>query len=152
MTNYEMWTHGVDVQIEYPDRIVSIGSDERADARRSGWGTLVFQRGDTTNWFHFGIPTPTVLENQKVFLNAIQLRAEINANARVDVVHIRHDNRKISTHAVNLTDCSAEETFYQVPQQLIQHGVALCVHVRFSSGDNRGMVIFQGAGAQFSVD
>ena len=45
MTNYEMWTHSVDVQIEYPDRIVSIGSDERADARRSGyrvdWPTIL---------------------------------------------------------------------------------------------------------------
>ncbi len=152
MTNYEMWTHGVDVQIEYPDRIVSIGSDERADVRRSGWGTLVFQKGDTTNWLHFGIPTPVIRENQKVFLDSIRLRAEINENAQIDVVHIRHDNRKISTHEVNLTDCSADETFYQVPKQLLQHGIALCVHIRFFPGENRGMVIFQGAGAQFNVE
>jgi hypothetical protein len=147
-----MWTHGVDVQIEYPDRIVSIGSDARADARRSGWGTLVFQRGDTTNWFHFGIATPAILENQKVFLDAIRLRAEINEYAQIDVVHIRHDNRKIATHEVSLTDCSADETFYQVPKQLLQHGIALCVHIRFLPGENRGMVIFQGAGAQFTVE
>ena len=152
MTNYEMWTHGVDVQIEYPDRIISIGSDERSDARRSGWGTLVFQMGDTTNWFHFGIPTPAILENQKVFLDSIRLRAEINKNAQIDVVHIRHDNLKISTHEVNLTDCSVDETFHQVPKQLLQHSIALCVHVRFIPGEKQGMVIFQGAGALFDVE
>ena len=152
MAKYEMWTHGVDVQIEYPDRIVDINGEGSAEPRRSGWGTLVHQMGGTTNWFHFGIPTPVSLIHQHVSLESIRLRAEINEHAWIDVVHIRHDNRKISTHEVNLTDCSADETFYQVPKQLLQHGVALCIHIRFSPGEKLGMVIFQGAGAIFSVE
>ncbi|CAB5090707.1 hypothetical protein D3OALGB2SA_1300 [Olavius algarvensis associated proteobacterium Delta 3] len=152
MTKYEMWTHGVDVQIEYPDRSVGISGDRRAQPRRSGWGTLVYQMGGTTNWFHFGIPTPAIMANQQVFLDSIRLRAEINENAQIDVVHIRHGNRKISTHEVNLTDGSTDETFYQVPKQMLLQGIALCIHIRFIPGEKLGMVIFQGAGASFSVE
>ena len=39
MALYEFWTHGVNVQIEYPDNIVGMTGDECAEPRRSGWGT-----------------------------------------------------------------------------------------------------------------
>ena len=111
MARYEFWTHGVNVQIEYPDKIVAMTGDERSEPRRSGWGTLVHQKEDTTNWFHFAIPTPAIINNQEATLRFIRLRAEINETARIDTIHFRHDNRVIFSKEVKITNCSVDETF-----------------------------------------
>ncbi|HSQ85138.1 MAG TPA: DUF6623 family protein [Desulfobacterales bacterium] len=148
MARYEFWIHGVNVQIEYPDNIVGITGDERAEPRRSGWGTLVHQKENTANWFHFAIPTPALINNQETTLRFIRLRAEINETARIDTIHFRHDNRVIFTKEVNITNCSVDETF-QSSGAIIRRGLALCVHISFLPGDTRGMVIFKGAGACF---
>ena len=151
MARYEFWTHGVNVQIEYPDNIVGITGDERAEPRRSGWGTLVHQKENTTNWFHFSIPTPALINNKEATLRFIRLRAEINETARIDTIHFRHDNRVIFTKEVNITNCSVDETF-QSSGTVIRRGLALCVHVSFLPGDTRGMVIFKGAGGGFVLN
>lgn len=148
MARYEFWTHGVNVQIEYPDKIVGMVGDERAEPRRSGWGTLVYQKEDTANWFHFGIPTPAIINNIEATLRFIRLRAEINETARIDKIHFRHDNRVFFSKEVNITNRSVDETF-QSPETTIRRGLALCVHISFLHGDARGMVIFKGAGAGF---
>lgn len=150
MARYEFWTHGVNVKIEYPDRIVGMTVDERAEPRRSGWGTLVHQKENTTNWFHFAIPTPVIIDNQEAELRFIRLRAEINENARIDTIHFRHDNRIIYSQEVNITNRSVDETF-QSPRTVIRRGLALCIHISFLPGDTRGMVIFKGAGGAFLV-
>ena len=150
MARYELWTHGVNVQVEYPDRIVGMTGDERAEPRRSGWGTLVHQKENTTNWFHFAIPTPVMINNQEATLRFLRLRAEINENARIDMIHFRHDNRIIFSQEVNITNRSVDETF-QSPGIIIRRGLALCIYISFLPGDIRGMVIFKGAGGVFSL-
>lgn len=150
MARYEFWTHGVNVQIEYPDNIVGITGEECAEPRRSGWGTLVHQKENTTNWFHFAIPTPAKINNQEPTLRSIRLRAEINETARIDTIHFRHDNRVIFSKEVNITNCSVDETF-QSSGTIIRRGLALCVHISFLPGDVRGMIIFKGAGATFTL-
>ncbi len=150
MSKYEFWTHGVDIQIEYLDRIVGETGDERSEPRRSGWGTLVYQKENTTNWFHFAIPTPVKINNQESNLLFIRLRAEINENARIDMIHFRHDNRIFFSQEVNITNGSADETF-PIPGTIIRRGLALCVHVSFLPGNVRGMVIFKSAGVAFSL-
>jgi len=149
MTQYEFWTHGVNVQIEYPDRIAGGTEEEVAEPRRSGWGTLVYQKENTTNWFHFAIPTPVIMNNQEANLRFIRLRAEINETARIDMIHFRHDNRIILSREVNITNRSVDETI-QSPKTIIRRSLALCVHISFLSGDTRGMVIFKGAGGAFN--
>ena len=149
MAQYEFWTHGVNVQIEYPDRIAGRTEEEAAEPRRSGWGTLVYQKENTTNWFHFAIPTPVIMNNQEANLRFIRLRAEINETARIDMIHFRHDNRIILSREVNISNRSVDETI-QSPKTLIRRSLALCVHISFLSGDTRGMVIFKGAGGAFN--
>ncbi len=62
-----MWVHGNIVQAEFPERLIVIPVVGRAGFRR-GWGTL-FQgprdpRPETlTNWFHFPMPTPVILDD-----------------------------------------------------------------------------------------
>lgn len=148
MIRHEFWVHGVDVQIEYPENIVGLTGEEPVSPRRSGWGTLVHQKANTSNWFHFAIPTPTLIGDKEVQLSFIGLRAEINDTARIDTIHIRHDNHVLVTEDVNITNCSVDETF-QCPRTIMRHGLALCVHISFLPGDARGMVIFKGAGGFF---
>jgi hypothetical protein len=150
MAQYEFWTHGVNVQIEYPDRIVGITGNEHAEPRRSGWGTLICQKENTTNWFHFAIPTPVIINNQEATLKFIRFRAEINETARIDRIHFRHDNRIILSREFNITNCSVDETI-QSPKTIIRRSLALCVHISFLPGDARGMVIFKGAGGGFGL-
>ena len=149
MAQYEFWTHGVNVQIEYPDRIAGRTEEEVGEPRRSGWGTLVYQKENTTNWFHFAIPTPVIINNQEATLRFIRFRAEINETARIDMIHFRHDNRIFLSREVNITNRSVDETI-QSPKTIIRRSLALCVHVSFLSGDSRGMVIFKGAGGAFN--
>jgi len=148
MPRYEFWVHGVDVQIEYPENIVGPTGDGPAHPRRSGWGMLVYQKANTSNWFHFAIPTPTLVLDQEVNLSYIGLRAEINETARIDTIHVRHGNHILLTQAVDISNGSVDETF-PCPKTSIRDGVALCVHISFLPGDARGMVIFKGAGAFF---
>ncbi|MBW1726194.1 MAG: hypothetical protein JRF31_02975 [Deltaproteobacteria bacterium] len=150
MAQYEFWTHGVNVQIEYPDRIVGITGNKHAEPRRSGWGTLIYQKENTTNWFHFAIPTPVIINNQEATLRFIRFRAEINETARIDRIHFRHDNRIILSREFNITNCSVDETI-QSPKTIIRRSLALCVHISFLPGDARGMVIFKGAGGGFGL-
>ncbi len=150
MAQYEFWIHGVNIQIEYPDRIVGMTGDGLTEPRRSGWGTLVYQKENTTNWFHFAIPTPVMINDQEATLSFIRVRAEINENARIDMIHFRHDNRIILSQKVNITNCSMDETF-QSPGTIIRRGLALCIHISFLPGDTRGMVIFKSAGGAFLV-
>lgn len=151
MPKYEFWTHGVDIQIEYPENIVGETGDEPAAPRRSGWGTLVFQKQNTSNWFHFAIPTPVIMNNQVAKLLFIRLRAEINSSARIDMIHFRQDNRIFFSQEVNITNRSVDETF-PIPETIIRRGLALCIHVSFLPGDTRGMVIFKGAGVAFRLE
>ena len=150
MSKYEFWTHGVDIQIEYLDRIAGETGDDRAEPRRSGWGTLVYQKENTTNWFHFAIPSPVIINNQEANLLFIRLRAEINEYARIDMIHFRHDNRILFSQEINITNGSVDETF-PIPETIIRRGLALCIHVSFLPGDTRGMVIFKGAGVAFRL-
>jgi hypothetical protein len=129
---------------------VGITGNEHAEPRRSGWGTLIYQKENTTNWFHFAIPTPVIINNQEATLRFIRFRAEINETARIDRIHFRHDNRIILSREFNITNCSVDETI-QSPKTIIRRSLALCVHISFLPGDARGMVIFKGAGGGFGL-
>jgi hypothetical protein len=109
---------------------------------------LAYQKANTSNWFHFAIPTPTWIHDREVNLGFVGLRAEINETAKIDTIHIRHGNHIILRQDVDISNCSVDETF-QCPKAIIHDGVALCVHIRFLPGDTRGMVIFKGAGGFF---
>lgn len=141
MARYDFWTHGVDTVVESPAHTTEI--------RHAGWGTLVRQQANTENWFHIPIPTPTVLEDDSsVSLQYIRLRAEVNENATIDLVHFRDDGRLIHSEAVSLTNRIVDQRFDN-PNREIEGGLTMCIHVRFLTGTPLGQVIFRGAGARF---
>lgn len=141
MARYDFWTHGSAIAVEFPNRTQEI--------RPAGWGTLVRQAPNTQNWFHFAIPTPTVLESDgSITLKYARLRAHVNENARIAEVHFRDDGRKISGTGTMWTDQNVNERI-ECPDTEIEGGLCLCVRVEFLTGDPTGQVIFRGAGARF---
>lgn len=141
MARYDFWTHGVNTIVEYPDQTQLI--------RHTGWGTLIRQSADTNNWFHIAIPSPTFLEDDgSVFLQYIRLRAEVNENARIDLIHLRVDGTLIYSENVMLTDQIVDRQFDN-PNRELQGGLVVAVHVQFLTGSPTGQIIFRGAGARF---
>ena len=138
MARYELWTHGVDVVVEFPG--------VPAEVRRAGWGTLVKQAQNTVNWFHFALPSASVIDSSDAFIRAVRLRADVNENARVDILHFRADGKSpILARAVSFTDRTIDETF-QTADTPFTGGLVLSVHVSFLTGQPVGAVTFRSAG------
>lgn len=146
-TRFDFWTHGIGTILQSPNLAQVL--DQRTDL-----GTVVEQNANTAAWFHIPLTTPTVMEDDTtVFLRRIFLRAIVNENANVDLIHIRRGTDLIVNLNVNFTNTTIVSTF-DVPDQEMgnntQAGLAMSVLVRFLTGTPRGRVEFQGAGAQFS--
>lgn len=141
MARFDFWTHGADTIVEFPEQTQLI--------RHTGWGTLIRQPANTNNWFHIAIPTPTVLEDDiSVFLQYVRLRAEVNENARIDLIHFRDGGNLIYSENVMLTDQIVDRQFDN-PNQQMGGGLVIAVHVQFLTGSPIGQIIFRGAGARF---
>ncbi len=55
-----MWIHGNAVVVEHPEHLIVLD--------RRGWGTeCQLQRG-TKSWFHIAIPTPIIINDQRLHL------------------------------------------------------------------------------------
>lgn len=74
---FELWTHAVNVQPEHMDASLEM------EIRRASWGTQIKQKKGTTNWFHFAIPTPTIIDDCEVEIRRVMLRGNITNNARI---------------------------------------------------------------------
>jgi hypothetical protein len=142
MARHELWTHGVNTIVEFPSRTTEI--------RHAGWGTLVSQVQNTDNWFHIPMPSLKMIDNKNAIMREIRLKAEVNENARVDLVHIREDRALIFSRVVSFTDTAIDEVFQRADFP-IQGGVTLCIHISFLTGSPIGTAIFRSAGAAFLV-
>lgn len=140
MARYELWTHGVNTIVEYPDRTTEI--------RHAGWGTLVRQAAKSDNWFHIPVPSAKIINSRSAIMREIRVRADVNENARIDLIHFRDDGDLVFAKSVSFTDRSVDEVF-QRADLLIKGGVTLCVHITFLTGCPTGTVIFRSAGAAF---
>ena len=141
--NYEFWTHGVATILESPElaRLVL----------HRGFGTLVEQEANTEAWFHIPIPSPTIFgDHDRVYLERVGLRAKMNENARVNVIHVRIGQDLAFARNVSFTDRSIAETFNLGRGPRVSGaGVTMCVHVQFLTGPPRGQIEFHGAGGNF---
>ena len=140
MTRYEFWAHGVETVVEFPDRT--------AEVRHAGWGTLIRQAAGTDNWFHIAIPSAKIIDNSVTKMCEIRLRAEVNENAQIDLIHFRDDGKLIFSQAVNFMNQNVDEVFPS-DDLPIEGGISLCIHVRFLSGSRLGYIIVKSAGGAF---
>lgn len=160
MPDYKCWTHGVNVQIEYPDRIRGERGNTRADPRRAGWGTKVYQEGrrpedprEDFNWFHFALPTPTEISDKDIKIQSVYFEANVGANAHIAEIHVREGAGNIihGERPAALTSRIISYTCKNFKRRKITRPIVLSLKVVFWSGPPRGWVIFEGAGASFNV-
>ncbi len=140
MARHEYWTHGVDTIVEFPNRA--------AEIRHAGWGTRIRQAENTDNWFHIALPSAKVINNKSAIMREVRLRAEVNENARLDLIHFRDDGRLVFSKEVSFTDTTIDQVFQRADLPL-EGGLTMCVHIAFLTGAPLGQVIFRSAGAAF---
>ena len=159
MPDYKYWVHGVNVQIEFPDRIRGGGGNARADPLRAGWGTKVFQEGtrpgaptEDFNWFHFALPTPTeISDTDDIMIQSVFFAANIGPNAHVVEIHVREGSGNIihGEKPAGLTSKTLTYTCKNFRRHKIKRPIVLSLKVVFVAGPPRGWIIFEGAGASF---
>jgi len=138
------WIHGTSVQVEFPDQLESI--------RRFGFFTRVVGNANTFNWFHFAIPTPVIVNDDRKVVGPVILRF-ITGGTNAVVQHVDvwdADSRIAAHHDINL---SGSQLFVKLgvphcPPAVF--GLGISVGVRFGGGTaTERRVDFISAGCDF---
>lgn len=124
---YRNWVHGSDVNVENPDEIEELNRD--------GSGTSVSQNIETSNSFHFAIPTPTEINNvPTVEVEEVYLHARLTGTT-IDRVTVHEGEVQIFDMDVNIQDIEKPVTINQtfdVRDDRIQSAINLGVEVDFT--------------------
>jgi len=130
------WVHGTAVSVELPDNIESM--------RRFGFFTRLIGKPNTQNWFHFAIPTPVIVNNDRKVVGPCMLRFQTGGvNAIVRDVHIYDGEVRLVAHnGVNLSGSQPFRRF----------GVAQAPEVLWGVGISIGVTYGGGTAAQRTID
>lgn len=141
---HAMWTHGTDLRVEVPDNVTSL--------RRYGFFTRVVGKANTTNWYHFAIPTPVIVDNNRLAFARAMLRFITGGpSAVVRDVHIYDGSSRISAHQfVNLSGVQPFAVFGvpHKPDVFWGAGISIGVSTGAGTADQRRMD-FISAGIDF---
>jgi len=122
------WIHGTSIQVELPDQIEAI--------RRFGFFTRITGKPSTTNWFHFAIPTPVIVNGDRKEVGPVILRFRTLSNkAIVRDVHIYDGEARIVAHdGVNLSGDHFFERFGVPHSPPVLWGLGISLGVTFGTG------------------
>jgi hypothetical protein len=142
---HAMWIHGTSIQVELPENIASM--------RRYGFFTRLTGKQNTQNWFHFAIPTPVIVANNRLSVGRVMLRFRtMSANAIVRDVHIYDGSTRIAAHnGINLSGDHWFEIFGVPHCHDILWGLGISIGVTFTGGtDQQRTMDFIAAGCDFA--
>ena len=138
------WTHGTSMQVEVPESLESV--------RRFGFFTRVVGKANTTNWFHFAIPTPVIQNNVRRTFGPCMLRfATGGTSAVVRDVHLYDGEVRVVAHdAVNLSGSQPFTRFGIAHSPKVLWGVGISIGVTFGAGNSAARTMdFISAGCDF---
>lgn len=140
---HRMWIHGTSVQVEFPERLSSI--------RRLGYYTSVVGEPDSSNWFHFAIPTPSVVDNDGKPIGSVSLSFRTGIQAVVRDVHIWDGFTNLARHNdINLTGTQYHKRLGIANVPHVGEGIGVSIGVDFGAGFSfHRRIIFVGAGCDF---
>jgi len=126
--NHAMWTHGTDLHVEVDANVESI--------RRFGFYTRVVGRPNTTNWYHFAVPTPVIVSGNRLGICRAMLRLVTGGtSAVVRDVHVYDGEARIAAHQfVNLSGSVPFAAFGVAHKPDILWGVGISVGVSTGAG------------------
>ena len=138
-----MWAHGHSMQIEFPDSIAKVW--------KAGFYMEVEGKPDSTNWFHFAIPTTVIVDDRRLRVGSVMLLLEtLSAGAIVRDVHIYDGDTKIAQHnGVNVTGNAGFVRFDVPTHPPVKWGIGISVGVTFKSGSASRVMRFKSAGCDF---
>jgi subtilisin family serine protease len=135
------WIHGTSVEVEYPDRLNLFS--------KKGFYTLVEGKPDTTNWFHFALPTPVIVDNKRLKLESVILMFVTQPDAVVTNVHIYDGYQKIEAFdSLSMTGSHLFERF-DVLNLLVRYGIGISIGVKFGKQSTNNLMAFVSAGGDF---
>jgi len=122
---YSSWIHGNSMNIEYPDRIAS--------ELRTGFCIRIEGKPGTENWFHFAIPTPTIINGNKLKAGSVMLRFRtLSTDALVKNIHVYDGETRIAQHDnINFYGDHLFERFDIPRHPAIQWGLGISIGVGF---------------------
>jgi hypothetical protein len=128
---HAMWTHGHGAEIQYPNRL--------AYDRRYGFFIRLKGKPFTSNWIHFQVPTPVIVDSRRLRAGSVMVRFRTGPGASVHAVHVYDGERRIATHNnLNLTSTSFKWPRFDIPKHPhIRWGLGISVGVKFGDGANQ---------------
>jgi subtilisin family serine protease len=135
------WIHGTSVEVEFTDRLNLLS--------KKGFYTLVEGKPDTTNWFHFALPTPVIVDNKRLKLESVILMFVTQPDAVVTNVHIYDGYQKIEAFdGLSMTGSHLFERF-DVLNLLVRYGIGITIGVKFGTQTTNHLMAFVSAGGDF---
>ena len=147
MITQAMWTHGHTMRVEYPAHIMSTW--------RAGFFVRIVGKPNTTNWFHFAVPTPVIVKDKRQMTDSVMLRFRAGSDfASVTNVHVYDGENRIAAHdGLDLSPSAFGFSRFDVPGKPdVLWGIGISVGVRFSgSTAAQNTLEFSSAGCDFKL-
>ena len=128
---YAMWIHGHSMTVEYADRIATL--------ERQGNYIQVTGRAFSSNWFHFAIPTPVIVNDKRLQLGSILLRFRTGGATSLKAIHVWDGETRILVN--DSVDPATNEDFqmsrFAVPgNPEVRWGVGISLNAEFGDPEN----------------
>ncbi len=138
---HAMWIHGHSMQIESPENINTVG--------RKGFSIIVNGKGGMSSWFHFAIPTPVIVNDNRLRVGSVLVRFK-TTDATVKAIHVYDGENKIAFNdKLNLSSGQWHVERVDVPNNPeILWGLGISVLVAFGVEASRA-IEFSSAGCDF---
>jgi hypothetical protein len=125
---HAMWTHGTSLLVEVEGNVESI--------MRYGFFTRVIGKANTTNWYHFAIPTPVIVSNTRLSFARAMLRFITGGpSAVVRDVHVFDGSARLIAHqSVNVSGNQPFAVFGVPHKPPVYWGSGISIGVQTGSG------------------
>lgn len=145
MLEAAMWAHGHSMAIEVPGNIKS--------EWRAGFFIRVIGKPNTTNWFHFAVPTTVIVNDNRLRIDSAMVRMRSGSTlADITNVHVFDgENRVFAQDNMNLSPTAFGLERFSLPNKPdVVWGVGITLGVRFTgSTDAQNTMEFAAVGIDF---
>lgn len=120
------WMHAHDASIEHPDRLESIW--------RAGFYIRLNGKPAESTWLHFAVPTPVVVDDERLRAGSVMLRYRTGTGAHIEAVHTYDGEHRVAVHG-GLEGASADWRFQRLDlagQPAVRWGLGVSIEVVFS--------------------
>jgi hypothetical protein len=139
---YASWIHGTAMQIESPENLISV--------KRAGWGITIESQAGKFNVFHFPIPTPVIINDQRLRIGSVMLQFTTEGDASVNTININDGKTLIHSHPNLHLMGNVGWVRFDVPEHPpVRLGVDIVVHVGFGVENVKKTMTFEAAGCDF---